>query len=260
MNGRWTVVGSSVAGSSHAARGVACQDAFAHHETDGVVVIAVADGAGSKAKSDVGARIAVERAVAHLAARGKAALDSSLAGAAEAALQAIKEEAASAGAEVSDYAATLLLAVAAADRARVFQIGDGAIVACAAVQNPILVNGETPYHFTWPPRGTYANETTFLTSPAALATAQEAVWPGPIEGIAVITDGLQRVALDFAKARPFDKFFLPLFAFATYAPADMANEKLVEFLGSPKVRKKTDDDVTLVLAAVAVPLGGGAFS
>src|SRR5438874_1519448 len=65
MDQRWRVVGTSVPGVRHRRRGEPCQDVFRRTETaDGTLVIAVADGAGSAEFAEVGARRAVEGAVA----------------------------------------------------------------------------------------------------------------------------------------------------------------------------------------------------
>jgi hypothetical protein len=57
-------VGASVAGASHVRQGAACQDAHLWLvRADGLLVVAVADGAGSAVHGGVGACLAVERAV-----------------------------------------------------------------------------------------------------------------------------------------------------------------------------------------------------
>ena len=61
---KWRVISVSVAGKSHEKRGQLCQDA--HHWQilpEGILVAAVADGAGSSNLGDVGAKIAVGVAV-----------------------------------------------------------------------------------------------------------------------------------------------------------------------------------------------------
>src|SRR5437762_7611354 len=57
------LLAASVAGASHVSRGVVCQDAFRVHEGDDAIVIAVADGLGSAARSDLGSQAAVAAAV-----------------------------------------------------------------------------------------------------------------------------------------------------------------------------------------------------
>jgi hypothetical protein len=66
----WRVVGTSVRGASHEKDGLPCQDAQASRLIDpDWVALAVADGAGSAAHSELGARAAVARAVDVLSER-----------------------------------------------------------------------------------------------------------------------------------------------------------------------------------------------
>jgi hypothetical protein len=70
---QWRVIGRSVAGSAHVVRDIPCQDALAWRQLpDGRLILAVADGAGSAARSELGAAAAVEALVD--------ALDAALAG------------------------------------------------------------------------------------------------------------------------------------------------------------------------------------
>jgi hypothetical protein len=62
-----------------------------------------------------------------------------------------------------------------------------------------------------------------------------------------MTDGLQLVAFDLSTGMPHAPFFTPFFAFAA---GDGDAEQLAEFLGSERVGERTDDDVTLVVAAL----------
>src|SRR4051794_19373 len=60
----YTAAAAAVRGRAHQELGLPCQDAFALGEArGGVLVAAVADGAGSAALAEVGARIAAETAV-----------------------------------------------------------------------------------------------------------------------------------------------------------------------------------------------------
>jgi hypothetical protein len=101
-----------------------------------------------------------------------------------------------------------------------------------------------------PQSGEYVNETTFLTSPEALQTAQVGVWRGMPRYIAAFSDGLQMLALKMPAGLPHAPFFTPLFRFvASMTDATDAQDQLATLLRSPRVREHTDDDVTLLLAA-----------
>src|SRR5438045_2719653 len=70
----WAALGDSVAGTSHRARGVPCQDAFRFSAFGEWLVIAVADGAGSASHSDVGATLACDEFIRRVAALDPAML------------------------------------------------------------------------------------------------------------------------------------------------------------------------------------------
>jgi hypothetical protein len=66
-----------------------------------------------------------------------------------------------------------------------------------------------------------------------------------------MSDGLQMIALKMPSREPYPGFFAPLFDFvADTKDGDEAQEQLLSFLKSPRVKEKTDDDLTLLLAAL----------
>ncbi len=107
------------------------------------------------------------------------------------------------------YAATLILVGATADRLAVAQLGDGAVVAGELPDRLFLVNR--------PQRGEYANETYFLTQEDALEQVQVSVWEKAVTSLAVMSDGLTRLAMQLPAHEPYLPFFQPLFAFAVHA-------------------------------------------
>ena len=69
--------------------------------------------------------------------------------------------------------------------------------------------------------------------------------------IAILSDGLQMLALKIPEYMPHAPFFSPLFRFvAEVTDETEAKEQLEAFLRSPRVRKRTDDDLTLLLATL----------
>jgi len=254
MSGQsWRVVAASVTGACHAKTASPCQDA--HHWAqlpDGVVVAAVADGAGTAALGEVGAALAARTAVeimrSSLAACGLPGCDDEqpwrelLMVAVRAARQAVEALAAQRKAAVRDLATTLVLVVAAPQMVAAAQIGDGAIVLGDGMGELITL--------TVPKSGEYINETMFLVSPGALDQMQVALWRGVPAHVAAFTDGLQMVALKLPEGTPHAPFFDPLFRFVANATEEAeARGKLVDFLSSPRIRERTDDDLTLLLAA-----------
>lgn len=142
-------------------------------------------------------------------------------------------------ATLREFATTLLLAVVTPEWVAAVQVGDGAVVVEDGAGD--LRTLTTPEH------GEYLNETAFITSSDYLARAQYAVWRHDgLRSVALLTDGLELLALDLARNVPHAPFFRPLFAFA--AAPDSTEEELAAFLRSERVCARTDDDKTLVLA------------
>jgi hypothetical protein len=91
----------------------------------------------------------------------------------------------------------------------------------------------------------------FLTSEGALAAAEPEVWRGAVGQVAVLSDGLQMVALQMPSREPHPGFFTPLFRYLeTQRDGLQASEAVAAFLGSARVRERTDDDITLILASL----------
>lgn len=244
---------ASVAGASHLALGAEGQDAHALAEVaDGALVAAVADGAGSAPHGARGAAVAVAAAVGTLASAletaGERSADSdstAVAAAARAAAAAVAALAAADGHAERDLACTLSCAVVRPGGVVAAQVGDGLVV--ARVDGGLVA-------LTTPARGDYANETVFVTTPGAVddAVASLRSVSGAVDGVALLTDGLLRLAVQLADATPHAAFFAPLFDFAAAAPdRAAADAALATFLASPRVRGRTDDDVTLVVAVPA---------
>ncbi|OUL30043.1 PP2C family serine/threonine-protein phosphatase [Nostoc sp. 106C] len=252
---QWRVVAASVCGTSHLKTKQLCQDA--HHWqllSDNVLVAAAADGAGSASQGKVGAMIAVETAIENISIKevtrdalaDDAIVRSLLTDAILAAKKAVEDEAAACDKQPQDLATTLILMVATPEVVAVSQIGDGLAVAKDSMGNLLAL--------TMPDSGEYINETTFLTSPGALETAQMRLWREDIVNVGVLTDGLQMLALNMVVGEPHKPFFFPLFDFvANTQDKTVAKEQLVKFLGSERITQRTDDDLTLIIAALSKP-------
>ena len=251
--GRWKISATSVRGSSHEKLDTPCQDAhFWALQSNDVLLTAVADGAGSAKQSDVGAKIASQTAVETL--RSEPHLSSRLhgdpeeyrpilMGALEAAHQAVTAEARTRTIGIRDLASTLIAVIATPHLIASAQIGDGAAVTCDQTGDLIAL--------TTPDSGEYINQTTFLITPGALDTAQVHIWHGNPSRVAIFSDGLQMLALTMPFGKPHRPFFSPLFHFiSNMKDHSKAEEQLASFLCSPRVRERTDDDLTLMLAAL----------
>lgn len=236
-------MGCSVAGSSHIKNCTPCEDYCGWQISPDSVLMAVADGAGSASHAQIGAKVAVETALHTLSKPSLNQSDcSDLKLASENALQAVIERAEALGLEPSDLASTLILVIASPARIVALQIGDGAT---------IFTSPSGSYEScTTPPESEYANETTFLTSKNAIETCQIVERNTAVHQVAVITDGLQRIALQMPQATPFIPFFQPILQFAANSP-ETGEEELKRFLQSPRITSRTDDDLTLLIATMS---------
>ena len=248
----WQVVAASVCGTSHVRNQQLCQDAHHWQLLPGnLLVTAAADGAGSASQGKVGAMVAVETAIETLAMKeitpdilvDDALVQSLLNDALLAAKKAVEDEAVACSKQPQDLATTLIIMLATPDMVGVAQIGDGLAVAKDNQGNLLAL--------TKPDNGEYINQTTFLTSPDALDTAQIKLWRETIVNVGVLTDGLQMLALNMLVGEPHKPFFFPLFDFVeNVEDQTLAKEQLVRFLGSERITQRTDDDLTLILAGL----------
>lgn len=241
----WNILGDSAVGTAHQARQLPCQDAFRFCRfgtSEEALVICVADGAGSAAHSDVGATRTCDEVVRQIEARGANSIPSReeiicIFGAVR---DAIAAHAESLKVGIRDLACTALLTVATPSWAVFAQIGDGAIV---------MGCGEELRTVFWPEPAEFANCTDFLTDDKFAELLQFEIVTGSISEIALLTDGLQRLALDFGTRNAHPPFFRPIFSKLT---AECDTEPLAEtfraFLNSPRINERTDDDKTLVVA------------
>jgi serine/threonine protein phosphatase PrpC len=255
LAGVWTAVGATALGTAHIKQGLPCQDALQYTTLAGGSLLAVvADGAGTAELSEMGSRCAVDTALSWLV--GKLEQDApeeccawlelfaeTFRQAREAVLRLADEQ----GETPRSFATTLTCAAATSDRLVVGQIGDGAVVGRG-------INGKL-FTITHMQRGEYANETNFLTQDDALEQVIIDVIDEPIDGLAVMSDGLTRLALNLPSKEPHAPFFQPLFAFveagAKNLNGNQAEKKLAAFLASERVCLRTDDDKSLLLAVRA---------
>jgi len=243
----WQVIGASVQGTSHIRAGIPCQDAHGYRILGSCVIAAVADGLGSAARPDEGANLVVETAVDMLiqALVSSLPLDSDswakiMHDVFGGARQALEQAALGNNLPLRDYGTTLVVAVVTEDWLAVGHIGDGAVVA--------LLADNTLEMISHPQRGEYANETVPLTAPDALTLARFSIRRAPVKAVALLTDGLQNLALNLATGMPFAPFFAPFFdAISQTLDAAEASRQLAEFLNSERVCARTDDDKTMVV-------------
>jgi len=251
-HGGWKYAAASVIGTSHTASptGV-CQDAhgFCYLEATDVFVGVVSDGAGSAPHSKTGAELSCRYVIDHLA--DSPSVDLFQESFARQIVSGIRKDldalAEREECRIRDFACTLLVAIVGPDSAAFWQLGDGAMCFRSA-------SCDTFNYVFWPDKGDYANITYFVTDENAQAHLEFDITCERIEELAMFSDGLERLALDFTAGEAHSAFFHGLFPHVRTLPdgcSDPLCSQIAQFLGSERVNKRTDDDKTLLLASRA---------
>ncbi len=250
----WRIAQASVIGQSHLNQNTPSQDRLLTRtiksEKDGEILIAVvADGAGSTTHGQRGAEIACELFVGQVAEFVKNAPVKSLTEdfgkhwiefyQTKIAAVALAEKN-----EMREYATTFIGAVIGEKDAVFYQVGDGGAVfsTCGKLSS---------YQFSIAPiESEYVNLTEFLTDETAAKSLRFAHLKEPVEDLILFSDGIFAVAVDYQTGKPHEPFLMPMIAPLRNgnAPPDL-NVKLENFLASPKLNEKTDDDKTIILAS-----------
>lgn len=245
----WRIVSASVCGSSHERAGQVGQDSNYWTKLEqGILVAAIADGSGSARLGHLGAKLSSRISVETICKfypfqLCSHSLKSLMVESVKASLSAIETEAKAHNARLEDFACTLIVFIASPGSLAIAQIGDGAVV--------IKENDGAIATLTSPSYGEYINETTFLTSRDAFDVMQINVCQKSITHIAAFSDGLQRLGLNMPQGSPHLPFFSPLFDFiSNVIDTRKARAELEDFLRSPRVQERTDDDLTLLLAVL----------
>lgn len=255
----WRIAHASAIGLAHINQNTECQDRFACEVVktvaEGEVLIAVvADGAGSTTDGQIGAQVACEIFTEEVA---------DFLNTKDASIKSLNEDfgrrwisyfqqkiavtAQGNKKELRDYASTLVGAVIGERSAVFYQIGDGGIV--------FSVSGEAKsYHFAIAPvESEYVNVTDFVTDETAAERLRFKLVEEAVEDLILFSDGIYAVAVDYQNNQPHEPFLMPMIAPLRKGSAPNGlNEKLENFLASPKINEKTDDDKTIILASRAV--------
>ena len=238
----WRAVAASEVGVAHAHTEAPCQDASGFFVDSDTLIACVADGAGSARYSDKGSRAAVHEfvSVSRDLLNGKVehSLTDIVSQAFERSRMAVQEIAEG---NPHEYATTLLGIVAQGNALAAMQLGDGAIV----VDGEVVLDSYSEHHAN---SGEYSNETRFITEVKARAIKFSVT--KKVTRVAMLTDGLEDIALENSGYRrmPHAKFFDPMYEWLMRSHEAERSAQLSEFLVSDRVRAKTSDDVTLLLA------------
>ena len=253
LDSPWRVHGMSVEGYRHRRQGLPCQDACASKVSGHTAVLAVADGAGSRPRSEEGSRLAVELAVEHFARRADAAPDRQPGEAVHELLEDAFHEVSkmfldTTGADAADFATTLTVVVLAPGWLGHLTVGDGFVVLRAGTED-----GERQFHLLPQARAAseYSNETVFLTSPdAARWVHTDCVSDEGIDGVLLSTDGLVQAALtrSGSGAQAPNASFADAVFRSLDTVSDDSHEGLATLLRSDRLTALNADDKTLLRA------------
>ncbi|WP_253195680.1 PP2C family serine/threonine-protein phosphatase [Streptomyces sp. JHA26] len=252
----WRVHGTKVTGYRHLRDDLPCQDAWGMRRSSDSLVLVVADGAGSAARAEEGARQVVRLAVeafAPLATPWDRIPDAN-------ARKHLMTEAFRSvrtnflhwcGSDPAPFATTLTVVVAAQGWLGHVSVGDGLVL--------LRTGGDgspAAHHLLPQPAGPseYANETVFVGSAAALGhVLVDCVRDPGIDGVLLSTDGLTNVLVKRTPSGfplPHDAFVGRLFERLARPDYDHDEEErwVTAFLGSDQVNRVTGDDKTLLWA------------
>lgn len=252
----WRIAGASAVGTSHAKTNAPCQDAFKcvvfrSPANDDIILLMASDGAGSAKLSDVGSELACREFASNLELylaeghriealdrlRMREWLDNAVA--------ALNARAIADRERLRDYACTLLAAIVSPTHAAFVQVGDGAMV--------VREGPEEWCYIFWPQHGEYINTTCFITEPASLDQCEFTLVANPIHELAVFTDGIEPLVLQYATntvhSRWFNQMIPPVRTLEQPGVDEALSQKLAAYLASDAVCSRTDDDKTLLLAS-----------
>ena len=253
---KWRYANASVIGQAHIRQETACQDRLLCRtidtKTDGEIFVAVvADGAGSTSHGQIGAEVACETFIGQVADflnSGNASVRSLNEDFGKHWIRffqnKIKQSADEEKKEIRDFATTLVGAIVGENATVFYQVGDGGAV--------FSVNGKNEsYRFgIEPSESEYVNTTEFLTDETAVESLRFVLIKEKVEDLILFSDGIFAVAVDYQNNKPHEPFLMPMIApLRNGNSANGLNEKLENFLASPKLNEKTDDDKTIILAS-----------
>lgn len=252
----WKAIGKSIAGTSHIAVNKPCEDALSftvatNDKEEEALLCCISDGAGSASHAATASNLVATRATELLerTIRENQITEATVYKVAETIYDELQQMASENNTPISEFAATMLACVITPRTSAFLQIGDGAIVRKNETGN---------YHLIWwPQTGEYHNTTFFLVDDEHMPNLKVLITDEPTAEVALLTDGLQMLALSVETQNAYQPFFEGLFAPLRHATdkdkISLLNGKLKEWLNSPAINNRTDDDKTLFLATRLAP-------
>lgn len=255
MQNAWRWAGARSVGTSHVRSGLPCQDYAVCMEFEtgagNVFVGAVSDGAGTASHAEAGARMVCSGFLRAAAAHFKNGLtvDEITDDVALEWMDEIRERISAFSRtrdlRPRDCAATLVGMLAGPRSSVLLHVGDGA----AVVREVDSADWFAP---SWPFHGEYASTTIFVTDDP-MPDVSLVHLPVTLEGVALFSDGIERLVLDHAHRTAhgpfFDRMISPIKAGETGGHDRHLSRALRNYLDSPTICDRTDDDKSLILAA-----------
>lgn len=260
---QWRIARASVIGTGHIRANMPCQDSNYVMQIGDSVIIAVSDGLGSAAYSDVGSKFVCQDVVTRIAnaitppapslmssishfilgtPRAQIVMKDIMTDAVSQARTALEELATTNAHTLREYACTLLIAVLTPKEWHVLHIGDGAVVGILSATEVKTLSA--------PDNGEFINVTVPLTSNEYLSNLRFSHGVEELYGIALLSDGVQPMCINYQTNAAYPGFFTPLIQWLASLPESelaQAHPVLTTLLDSDKLRQKSDDDMTLVL-------------
>lgn len=255
----WKIAETSLQGSSHISTKTPCQDDHFSEIIQDNIVIAVSDGMGSAQYSHIASTLAVTTAIDHLKRNmgryrfhwiytnrfmrrfSPINYQQLLQEAVLAARNRIIREAEKKHHNLRDYACTLIITIITPTEWHTIHIGDGAAVG--------FRSHETVFTLSRPENGEYANSTTPITASNWRSHVRYNHGEERLEAVAVFSDGIQNLCINHQTGDAFSGFFVPILRWFRGLPRKAKlNVACQQFLDSPQIRQKSDDDLTLVMA------------
>jgi serine/threonine protein phosphatase PrpC len=250
----WFLGYAKAVGRSHAASDLPCQDSVTGKVSDDGkrFVIALSDGAGSAEMSDVGSRTLVNFACEKIGGYLNKTADLS----AEVLNKLVKEVIISSRAsleslgDLSQFHATVVIAVGSADLIRIYHIGDGAaLVAEKVAKNKFVL------HRSKPENGEFSNETFFYTQDHWESHLRVMEIKNPAFCI-VCSDGIDPFIWDNLRGSRLG-FVIPILSkLNLLRDFSSINNTLEEIILDPRTDEVTSDDKSIAVAFYPATLGG----
>ena len=237
-----------VAGREHLRTQMPCQDYVAARESNEVTCISLAKGAGSRARSEIGAQVAVTATLAFVCKNFESLwqnMDKHNAKAAQRlvnrCLDAFRRKVAKLGGDINDLACTLSFVAYSRGRYLAGHLGDG-VIASVDADGQLLA-------LSHPENGESANTAPLLTDHKAASRLR--LYRGQIEattGFAIMSDGTAQSLYDKSSSVP-DPALQKLLEWNATLPRKKMREVLGDNL-QQSIASKTEDDCSIGLLSI----------